>query len=153
MDGLVNTDLDFFDHLFPRLDRVFQYGPGGCFGEIAILQAGIRAAGIFCDEETEFAIISKKTDNDFLFLYKAINKEKDKVLKNLSPFNYWIVRDKASVLFHLLEPMKKPIDTYLYKRGTRFFTRRPHHSHLPAGQRLSRDHLEEELQEHFVPGT
>lgn len=117
--GLLNIDLDFFDHLFPRIDRVFQYSAGGTFGEIAILRGGIRAAGIYCDEETEFAVIQKKKDNDFLFLYRALQKEREAILKIMSPFNYWIVRDKVSALFHLLELETKPIDFYIYKRGRR----------------------------------
>ena len=118
--GLINADLDFFDHLFPRVDRVFQYSAGGTFGEIAILRGGIRTAGIYCDEETEFAVIQKKKDNDFLFLYRALQKEREAILKNLSPFNYWIVRDKVSALFHLLDLETKPIDYYIYRRGRLF---------------------------------
>ena len=74
-------DQEFFTNLLPGLMKVHQYSVGGYFGEIAILGNGLRAAGIYCDEDTDFAVISKKYENDFLFLYRAQHKEKEQILR------------------------------------------------------------------------
>lgn len=68
---LGSMDKEFMDNYMPRVKRVHHYTKGGYFGELAIIKGGIRKAGIYCTEDTEFAVLSKKYENDFLFLYKA----------------------------------------------------------------------------------
>ena len=115
--GLRCLDEEFIMNLLPGLMRVHQIGVGGYFGEIAILGNGLRAAGIYCDEDSEFAVISKKYENDFLFLYRAQNKEKELTLKQFKLFNYWIERDKIKGLFHYMKKMKTKYGNHLYRMG------------------------------------
>lgn len=115
--GLRNMDVEFLTYLLPGQMKVHQYGVGGYFGEIAILGNGLRAAGIYCDEDSDFAVISKKYENDFLFLYKAQNQDKENALKAFSAFNWWIQRDKIRGLFHYMKQISKPLGSPIYQKG------------------------------------
>lgn len=118
LKGLKNMDSEFFTNLLPGQMKVHQYSDGGYFGEIAILGNGMRAAGIYCDEETDFAVLSKKSENDFVFLFRAQNKDQDTLLRSLKPFNWWCQRDKIQALFHYLKKVDKATyQTVIYRKG------------------------------------
>ena len=115
--GLYNVEKDFLDNLFPVYNKVHEYGVGGTFGEIAILEGGYRKAGIFCDKDTEFAVITKNNENDFLFLYRALQKDKEKALSCLKPFEYWIRKDSLSTTFQYFEQETRRIGSFIYSKG------------------------------------
>lgn len=118
LKGLRNMDGEFFANLLPGQMKVHQYSTGGYFGEIAILGNGMRAAGIYCDEETDFAVLSKKSENDFVFLFRAQNKDQDTLLRALKPFNWWVRREKIQALFHYLKRVDgATFQTVIYKKG------------------------------------
>ena len=139
-EGLRCLDQEFFQHILPGQMKVFQYSTGGYFGEIAILGNGLRAAGIYCDEDSDFAVISKKYEDDFLFLYRAQNKEKETLLRTFSPFNWWIERDKVKAFFHYLKKFEHfTRGNHVYQKGRiAAHFRRRHPRHLPARRRRAR---------------
>ncbi len=137
--GLRCLDQEFFQNILPGQMKVFQYSTGGYFGEIAILGNGLRAAGIYCDEDSDFAVISKKYEDDFLFLYRAQNKEKESLLRTFSPFNWWIERDKVKAFFHYLKKFEHfTRGNLVFQKGALDSLRRRRPRHLPARSRGTR---------------
>lgn len=119
--GLRNVNIEFFHKLFQGQMKVFEYSKGGYFGEVAILEDGKRAAGIYCDEDCDFAVISKKYEDDFLFLYRAQNKEKEMLIRTFKPFNWWVQNDQLKgILRYLKETTRFPKGNFIYRRGNIF---------------------------------
>lgn len=117
MCGLSGIDQETFKLIFPHLQVVWSYSAGGSFGELAILKGGIRRAGIYCTQDTEFGVLSKSGENTFEYLYKALQKDKEDALKYFKPFNYWINRDITSRLFHLLQQNSHTRNHLFYSKG------------------------------------
>ena len=70
-------------------------------------------------EDTEFAIIQKKGDDDFLYLLEWEKKEIELMMKSFDMFNFWFERKLVKFVVPTLEKKRKPIvfGKYLYKSG------------------------------------
>jgi CRP-like cAMP-binding protein len=104
--------------IFPRWKGVANIGPGGSFGEIALLENCARMATIYCSEDCEFAIITKRKEADFEFLMGLEQKALKRFISNFEIFNYWTRQDKhMEIIPYLTKVERKQRGDYIYKAG------------------------------------
>lgn len=109
--------LDFLELLFPKWKRLLNLTAGFSFGEIALIQRSARQATIYCDEDTEFAVISKRNDQEFENIIKREKNAIESFLRSFDMFNYWNVRNKIAVISSYMIENENRIGNCIYKRG------------------------------------
>ena len=117
----LDNEPELFDVIFPKLKEVAVLTTGKSFGDIAQLEHCARTATIYCDQEVELAIITKKDFLRFSALLDGGKTDMKKFLKKFDIFNWWQRRKSLLHITPYMIKREKGIGEYLYKPGKDYF--------------------------------